>query len=120
MGSSTRFTVISVVIAVLIGVVAYKVEPYFTKKRDTMSNVIIYSTATCPYCIRAKQLLMSKNVQFIEYFVDKDSEKREEMLRLSGGRWTVPQIFINDKHIGGCDDLYQLESDKKLDDLLKK
>jgi glutaredoxin 3 len=120
MGSSTRFTVISVIIAVLIGIIAYKVEPYFSKKGVTVSNVIIYSTATCPYCVKAKQLLTSKNVQFTEYFVDKDLEKREEMLKLSGGRRTVPQIFINDKHIGGCDDLYQLESDKKLDDLLKK
>ncbi|STX29616.1 grxC glutaredoxin 3 [Legionella beliardensis] len=83
-----------------------------------MANVIIYSTSYCPYCMRAKQLLDSKGVNYQEIRVDEEPEKRAEMMARSGRR-TVPQIFINDQAIGGCDDLYALESKGRLDKLLK-
>ena len=70
-----------------------------------MKTVIIYSTATCPYCVRAKQLLQAKDLVYKEIRVDLDDTERDKMIALSGRR-TVPQIFIDDKHIGGYDDLY--------------
>jgi len=84
-----------------------------------MSEVVIYTSATCGYCIRAKQLLDSKSVSYQEISVDDDPEKRAEMIARSK-RHTVPQIFIADKHIGGCDDLYALERSGDLDKLLHK
>lgn len=83
-----------------------------------MPKIEVYTTAICPYCDRAKQLLKSKNAPYIEIRVDQDDKKREEMMTRSQRR-TVPQIFIDDKHIGGCDDLYALEKAGKLDKLLK-
>ncbi len=84
-----------------------------------MPTVIMYSTATCPYCARAKQLLNEKNVSFTEIRVDEHPEKRAEMQEKSQ-RHTVPQIFINDHHVGGCDDLYALDAQGRLDELLKQ
>jgi glutaredoxin 3 len=83
-----------------------------------MPKIEIYTTAICPYCVRAKQLFQQKNQSFVEIRVDTDPSKREEMMTRSN-RKTVPQIFINDQLIGGCDDLYALEQAHKLDDLLK-
>jgi glutaredoxin 3 len=83
-----------------------------------MKAVTIYTKATCPYCVRALELLRSKNVQITEIKIDEYPEKRPEMEALSQ-RKTVPQIFIGDKHVGGCDDLYALEEAGKLDPLLK-
>jgi len=83
-----------------------------------MTKIIIYSTEICPYCVRAKQLLDRKQVSYQEIRIDLDEQLRFEMERLSGRR-TVPQIFINDQPIGGCDDLYALERQGKLDKLLK-
>ncbi len=82
------------------------------------TNVIVYSSAVCPYCVRAKDLLTRKGVKFTEIRVDVDDMKRDEMIEKSGRR-TVPQIFIDGQHIGGCDDLYALEHAGKLDTLLK-
>ena len=82
-----------------------------------MSDVIIYSTHSCSYCMRAKQLLTSKGVEFKEIFVDDDPQQLADMMRLSGRR-TVPQIFINQQPIGGVDDLAALEHAGKLDQLL--
>ncbi len=82
-----------------------------------MAKVTVYSGPNCPYCEKAKALLKRKNVSFEEFNVKDDTVKLEEMLSLSG-RKTIPQIFINGKHIGGCDDLYGLESDGKLDGML--
>lgn len=76
-------------------------------------NIIIYSTSHCPYCVRAKALLTRKGLPFTEILVDEDDQKREEMITKTN-RYTVPQIFINDKHIGGCDDLYALERSGQL------
>lgn len=83
-----------------------------------MTEVIIYSTESCPYCIRAKALLNKKNVAFTDIRVDLHPELREEMIAKSGRR-TVPQIFINGQAIGGCDDLYALEAQGTLNQLLK-
>lgn len=73
-------------------------------------RVLMYATAVCPYCIRAEALLRQRGVTEIEKVrVDLDPERREEMLARSGGRRTVPQIFIGDTHVGGCDDLVALD-----------
>jgi len=82
-----------------------------------MSSVLIYTTRFCPYCFRAKDLLDSKGVVYQEIAVDSSRELRQEMMDLSGG-YTVPQIFINDKPTGGCDELYALEHSGKLDEIL--
>jgi glutaredoxin 3 len=82
-----------------------------------MPKVEIYTTMFCPFCIRAKRLLDSKGVAYAEY--DVDMTGREEMLARANGRRTVPQIFVDDRHIGGCDDLFALERAGDLDSLLK-
>jgi len=84
-----------------------------------MANIIIYSKDFCPYCERAKQLLDHKKAAYHVIRVDLDSNKLTEMLERSGGRRTVPQIFIDDIHVGGFDDLAALDQAGKLDDLLK-
>ena len=83
-----------------------------------MAKIEIYTKATCPYCHRAKALLSEKGVAFQELPIDGNAEKREEMIQRSG-RTTVPQIFIDAQHIGGCDDLYALDSRGGLDPLLR-
>lgn len=83
-----------------------------------MAKVEIYTTQTCPFCIRAKALLANKGVEFQEYSVDGDPTARSLMTERAQGGYTVPQIFINDRHIGGCDDLYALDRQGKLDPLL--
>ncbi|MDO5527854.1 MAG: glutaredoxin 3 [Paracoccus sp. (in: a-proteobacteria)] len=83
-----------------------------------MTKVEIYSTPTCPYCIAAKQLLREKNVDFTDIDVSREPSLREKMTQRANGRRTVPQIFIDGKHIGGSDDLRALERDGKLDALL--
>ncbi|MFM8295018.1 MAG: glutaredoxin 3 [Microcystaceae cyanobacterium] len=82
------------------------------------ANVEIYTWSTCPFCIRAKALLEKKGVNFTEYCIDGDNEAREKMSDRAGGRRSLPQIFIDDKHIGGCDDLYALNAQGNLDPLL--
>lgn len=85
-----------------------------------MAKVEIYSTNTCPYCVRAKQLLQKKGVEYTEIFVDREPAKLAEMLQRAEGRRSVPQIFINDVGIGGFSELSVLELDGKLDDLLNQ
>ncbi|MER0042593.1 MULTISPECIES: glutaredoxin 3 [unclassified Pseudomonas] len=82
-----------------------------------MAQVVIYSSDWCPYCIRAKQLLTSKSVSFDEIRVDGKPDVRADMTR-KAGRTSVPQIWIGDTHVGGCDDLFALERAGKLDALL--
>jgi glutaredoxin 3 len=82
------------------------------------ANVEIYTWQTCPFCIRAKLLLWWKGVSFTEYKIDGDEAARTKMAERSNGKRSVPQIFINQQHIGGCDDLYQLDQDQQLDSLL--
>ena len=84
-----------------------------------MSKVEIYTWQYCPFCIRAKSLFKKKNINFIEHKIDGDDNAREVMSKRANGRRTLPQIFINNKWIGGCDDLYELENNNKLDELLK-
>lgn len=83
-----------------------------------MSKVVMYSTAVCPFCVRAEQLLTRKGVTDIEKVrIDLQPERREEMMQKTGRR-TVPQIYIGETHVGGCDELYELERQGKLDSLL--
>ncbi len=83
-----------------------------------MAHVEIYTKMFCPYCARAKKLLGEKGVEFEEYEISMGGEKRQEMIQRSGGRTTVPQIFIDGGHVGGSDDLAALEREGKLDALL--
>lgn len=83
-----------------------------------MKKVEIYTTQTCPFCHAAKRLLTKKNIDFIEIKVDHDPALRRIMTDRAKGSRTVPQIFVDNHHIGGCDDLYALESKAKLDKLL--
>ena len=82
------------------------------------SSVLIYLTSWCPYCERARQLLLSKGAQLREIDIEEVPEARAEMVARSG-RYTVPQIFIGATHVGGCDDLYELDAAGGLDTLLK-
>lgn len=84
-----------------------------------MTEILVYSKDSCPYCVRAKQLLTAKGLQFEEIRVDLDSNKLDEMLARSEGRRTVPQIFINGKGIGGFDSLWALEQQGELDQIVK-
>ena len=83
-----------------------------------MSQITIYTKPYCPFCIRAVDLLEKKGVEFTEIEAAFDPEKRQEMLQRSGGRATFPQIFIGERHIGGCDDMMALERAGELDPLL--
>ena len=85
---------------------------------DAKANVEIYTWQTCPYCIRAKLLLKWKGVKFTEYKIDGDDAARIKMAERANGRRSVPQIFINSQHIGGCDEMYALDSSGQLDPLL--
>ena len=83
-----------------------------------MPPIEIYTTPYCPYCIAAKRLLSEKGAPFKEIDVSRDPAEREKMVERAGGGWTVPQIFIGATHVGGCDDLYALDREGKLDPLL--
>jgi glutaredoxin 3 len=83
-----------------------------------MAKIKIYTTPICPFCVRAKALLKKKGAAFDEVDVFMDADARQEMEDKSCGARTVPQIFIGDRHVGGCDDLYALESKGQLDPLL--
>lgn len=84
-----------------------------------MPDVIMYSTGFCPYCVRARMLLDRKGVRYRDVRVDLEPERRNEMIERSGGRTSVPQIFIDSVHVGGCDDMYALEQQGQLDPLLQ-
>jgi glutaredoxin 3 len=83
-----------------------------------VATVEIYTKTFCGYCWRARDLLESKGVELIEYAVDGGGPKRQEMIQRANGRTTVPQIFIDGRHIGGCSDLFELERDGRLSELL--
>ena len=83
-----------------------------------MPHITVYSTPVCPYCVRAKQLLERKGAAYEEIDVSADPAIRDAMVEKAGGRRTVPQIFIGDVHVGGCDDLHDLDAAGKLDPLL--
>ena len=83
-----------------------------------MARVEMYVKTFCPYCYRAEMLLDSKGVEYQIHLLD-SAERRQEMVQRANGRTTVPQIFIDDHHVGGCDDLYALDREGKLEQLLK-
>ncbi|MBL6851647.1 MAG: glutaredoxin 3 [Alphaproteobacteria bacterium] len=83
------------------------------------NKVVIYTSSLCGFCYKAKSLLKKKNIVFEEIDVDFQYEKKVEMINKSKGRTSVPQIFFGDKHIGGCDDLFELEEKDELNNLLK-
>jgi len=83
-----------------------------------MSQVTIYTKAYCPYCVRAKSVLDNKGVIYTEIRIDDQPELRPQMIERAGGRTTVPQIFIGEQHIGGCDDMLALDARGQLDPLL--
>ena len=83
-----------------------------------MSKIEVYSTAVCPYCVAAKNLLKSRGLEWTEVRIDTDVTEREAMLTRSGGRRSVPQIFVNDQHVGGFDDLVAADRSGKLAELL--
>lgn len=82
-------------------------------------NIQIYTSPLCGYCHAAKRLLQSKSVEFLEIDLANEPDRREEMVQRANGGRTVPQIFIDENHVGGCDDLYALEHAGKLDLLLQ-
>ena len=84
-----------------------------------MAKIEIYTWNTCPFCKRAKALLDSKGVEYTEYDITGDEDARAKMKERTGGPKSVPQIFVNDNLIGGCDDLHELEDQGKLDDVLQ-
>ena len=83
-----------------------------------MKPVDIYTTPSCPYCLAAKRLLTKKGVAFHEIDVSRDPALRQAMRERAHGGWTVPQIFIGGRHVGGCDDIHALDWEGKLDPLL--
>lgn len=80
-----------------------------------MANIEVYSGDFCPYCVKAKSLLKKKGLEFTEFNVKRDVKRQAEMGERAPGARTIPQIFINDRHVGGCDDLYALEQRGELD-----
>ncbi len=85
-----------------------------------MAEIIVFSKESCPYCRRAKALLSAKGAAFQEIDLFEQPQMRAQMIERSGGRTSVPQIFINGQHIGGCDDLHALDAKGELDPLLKR
>ena len=81
-------------------------------------QITIYTTASCPYCLRAKSLLARKGVEYQEVPIDGDPAARAAMMARAGGRTSVPQIFIGGTHVGGCDDLHALDRDGRLNPML--
>ncbi len=83
-----------------------------------MAKIEIYTWSTCPYCTRAKALLDSKGVEYTNYDITGDDAARSKMIERTGGPKSVPQVFVDDKHYGGCDDLHALDAQGKLDGIL--
>ncbi|OLP16845.1 glutaredoxin 3 [Leptolyngbya sp. 'hensonii'] len=82
-------------------------------------QVEIYTWRSCPFCVRAKALLNQKGIAYTEYSIDGDEQARSKMAKRANGQRSVPQIFINNQHVGGCDDIYALNVQGKLDILLQ-
>jgi len=83
-----------------------------------MKKIIIYTTNYCPFCVKAKSLLNKKKIQFSEINVSNDDSLKEKMSEMANGARSVPQIFVDNVHIGDCEKIYQLDNEKKLDTLL--
>ena len=82
---------------------------------NKVNKVVIYTSSLCGFCYKAKSLLKRKNIPFDEINVDINYEKKKEMINRSNGRTSVPQIFFDDQHIGGCDELYKLDQENGLE-----
>ena len=103
-------------------VILPRVSPGVGKEREFMAqkSVEIYTWQTCPFCIRAKALLDSKGIEYTEYKIDGDDQARQKMIERANGARTLPQIFVDKTHhVGGCDDLYALEGQGKLESLVQ-
>ncbi|MBP0012233.1 MAG: glutaredoxin 3 [Roseofilum sp. SBFL] len=83
-----------------------------------MANVEIYTWRTCPFCLRAKALLDRKGIDYIEHCIDGDEDARNKMVKRTGGPRSVPQIFVDDKYVGDCSGIYDLDAQGKLDPIL--
>jgi glutaredoxin 3 len=94
-------------------------KKYYRSKGAMTAKVEIYTWRSCPFCIRAKALLRDKGVDFVEYAIDGDEVARGKMAQRANGRRSLPQIFIDDLHVGGCDDIHALDAKGKLDELLE-
>ena len=94
-------------------------DPHQRRDSLTMPPITIYTKGWCPYCASAKKLLDDKGAAFTEIDIEVKPEARAEMIQKAGGRTTVPQIFIGDRHVGGCDDLYALDDKDQLEPLLQ-
>jgi glutaredoxin 3 len=90
------------------------------RSEKSQAQVEIYTGRHCGYCVRAKQLLQAKGVEFIEHAIDGDSEARRKMVERASGRRTIPQIFIDNRAVGGFIELYQLDRDGQLDAMLRR
>jgi glutaredoxin 3 len=88
------------------------------QNKQNVPQIVIYTKSYCPYCVKAKRLLEGKALDYTEIDVENNATLLQEMLSKSLGRKTVPQIFLGDKHIGGCDDLYALEESGELDKII--
>lgn len=95
-------------------------QPMHEQQKTISAPVLMYSKSWCPYCERARELLQRKGVAFQEIDIDTVPGQRAEMIRRSGGRYTVPQIFIGEHLVGGSDDLYELDAAGGLDPLLQQ
>ena len=95
-------------------------RPSAPRAAAAAADVTIYATRFCPYCIHARRLLSAKGIAFTEIDVGSHPERRAEMMEPANGAHTVPQIFVDETHVGGCDDLYALEQTGKLNALLGK
>ncbi|MDQ6968073.1 MAG: glutaredoxin 3 [Mariprofundaceae bacterium] len=84
-----------------------------------MAKIEVYSGDYCPYCMRAKALLKQRDLEFVEYNVQNEPERRAEMVGRAPGVRTIPQIFINDRHVGGCNELYALDKKGELNSWLE-
>lgn len=115
----SHFRIILALLVIGSGCQYFIQKEHVTKQGLGMLKVEVYSKEICPYCVRAKKLLTKKGVDFTEIDISKQPELRDLMIQRANGRQTVPQIFINDKHVGGCDDLYALDAEGQLDNLLK-
>src|SRR5437764_5261932 len=98
---------------------AVSAVPNYDRSKEPFVQIVeIYTKMTCPFCWRAKHLLTAKGIEFTEIEVDWGGPEREVMIQCAKGRTTVPQIFVGEVHVGGCDDLLALERDGKLDALV--
>jgi glutaredoxin 3 len=96
-----------------------KATPHGASQQESSAKIVIYTSAMCGFCVRAIRLLDSKKVDYQQIDVTMSPDLRAEMRMRAGGRHTVPQIFVNDRHVGDCDEIYALESAGRLDTILR-